>query len=499
MSKTRRHRRPAGSAEPRPGGERSSRFRLWAAAGAALLAGLLLARVAFPPTLDLAEVPGSSDGERDERVRAKVEDARRVVAEDPRSADAWGRLGSILLAHEREAAAAEAYQQAARLDPDEPRWPYLLARAAKTPDPLAALEASARAVALLSSFAPAQLLRAELLEQAGEAEAAREHYRKAATLDSRCAPCELGLGRLALGAGHLEASRDHLERAAALQPGARAPHVLLVQVYRGLGEMDAARSAAQRVARLDGELLHNDPLMNEVVEEGVSVIGYHRRASVADSLGNQTKAEALYRTLLEAHPEDANGHYNLANLLARVGRADEAVLRYRRALEIAPDKNEARFNLANMFLNQGRLDEAEAEYRAALETWPEHSGVLTNLAIVLARQDRTAEAAPFYGRAVEADPQNPIAHHQLGQILARQGSVADAISHYRASLAVRPDSGPVHLDLAQALAVARDYAGAWRHLVAARETGVNPPREFVAFLRERVPGAAPAFSPEGPR
>ena len=489
MSKTRKRRPSAGTARARATDGRS-RIWIWGAAGVALLGGLLLARLAFPPSLDLAEVPGASASERDERVRAKVEEARQAVAGDPRSGSAWGRLGSVLLAHEREAAAAAAYQRAVELDPDEPRWPYLLARAAKTPDPVVAVAASARAVALLPGYAPGQLLRAELLEQSGDAEAAGDHYRRAATLDPRCAPCELGLGRLALAAGDLDGSRDHLERVVALQPRARAPHALLVQVYRGLAAMDAARSAARRVEQLDAELVHNDPFMNEVVEEGVSVIGYHRRASVADSQGDQTKAESLYRTLLDAHPEDANGHYNLGNLLARLGRTNEAILSYRRTLEIAPEKAEARFNLGNMFLNQGRLDEAEGEYRAALETWPHHSGTLTNLAIVLARRERIAEAVPFYRRAVEADPGNPIAHHQLGQILARQGSVTDAIAHFRASLAARPESGPVHLDLAMALAGASDYEGAWRHLVAARETGTRPPGDFVDFLRERVTEAA---------
>ena len=478
---------PVPPVNPPPQPRRSRRFRSgpWAAAGLVLAGGLLLARAALSPSspsLDLAEVPGSSGAEPDARVRAKVEAARHAVAANPDSGMAWGRLGSILHAHEREVDAASAYKRAAGLDPEQPRWPYLLALAARTPDPAGALEASERAVALLAAYAPGQLLRAELLEQAGEAEAAGEHYRMAAALDPRCAPCALGLGRLALAAGDLETSRRHLERVAALQPRAQAPHVLLARVYRGLGDPDAARRAMRQVGRLDGQVLHNDPFMNEVVEEGVSVIGYHRRASVADSLGNQVKAESLYRALLEAHPDDANGHYNLGNLLARLDRADEAIARYRRTLEIAPEKTEARFNLGNTLLNQGRLAEAEREYRLALETWPDHSGTLTNLAIVLARQDLVGQAAPLYRRAVEADPQNPIAHHHLGQILARQGRVVEAISHFRASLAARPWSGPVHLDLALALARRGDREAAREQVDAARAAGTEPPRELVTLL-----------------
>ncbi|MDE2653740.1 MAG: tetratricopeptide repeat protein [Gemmatimonadota bacterium] len=490
MNKTRKRRPPTGSGPARAVGERKSRLWPWGAAGAALLGGLLLARVAFPPTLDLAEVPGAPAGEMEDRVRATIEEARHAVAADPRSEETWGRLGSVLYAHEQETDAIPAFRRAAELDSEESRWPYLLARLLETRDPAAALESSERAVTRFPGYVPARVLHAQLLEQAGDTDGALAHYRRAADLDSRCAPCELGLGRIALAAGDLEASRRHLERAATLQPQARAPHAFLARVHRGLGEADAARTAARRAGQRDGEVLQNDPFMNEVVEESVSAMGYQRRAALADALGNPTKAESLYRTLLAAYPEDADGHYNLGNLLARLGKADEAIVRYRRALEIAPEKAEARFNLGNAFLNQGRLDEAEREYRTTLETWPDHSGTLTNLAIVLARRDRIAEAAPLYRRAVEADPENPVANHQLGQILARRGSVQDAIGHFRASLASRPESGPVHLDLAMALASANDYEGAWRHLVAARETGTRPPGDFVDFLRERVTGAA---------
>jgi len=489
VNKTRKRRPPTGSGPARAVGERKSRLWPWGAAGAALLGGLLLARVAFPPTLDLAEVPGAPAGEMEDRVRATIEEARHAVAADPRSEETWGRLGSVLYAHEQETDAIPAFRRAAELDSEESRWPYLLARLLETRDPAAALESSERAVTRFPGYVPARVLHAQLLEQAGDTDGALAHYRRAADLDSRCAPCELGLGRIALAAGDLEASGRQLGRAAALQPQARAPHAFLARVRRGLGEADAARTAARRAGQRDGEVLQNDPFMNEVVEESVSAMGYQRRAALADALGNQTRAESLYRTLLDAYPEDADGHYNLGNLLARLGRTDEAIARYRRSLEIAPEKAEARFNLGNAFLNQGRLDDAEREYRAALETWPDHSGTLTNLAIVLARRNRTAEAVPFYRRAVEADPENPIANHQLGQILAREGSLAEAIAYFRASLAARPDAGPVHLDLAMALASADDYSGAWPHVVAARELGTRPPADFMEFLSTRVPAA----------
>ena len=482
--KPKRRRRPTGPARRRTPGR-----WLGAVAAFALLAGLWLARASNRPSLDLAEVPGSPGEATDARVRETIQRARRAVAADPRSGRTWGRLGTVLHAHQREPEAAVCYRRAAALDPEEPRWPYLLAVAVETSDPAAALGASGRAVELAPGYAPAQVLHADLLEQEGETEAARSHYRKALALDARCAACELGLGRLALAAGDPEASLRHLERAVALQPGARSPQALLARAHRRLGDAEKARRAAKQAARLDGEPVLRDPFWNGVVEQAVSPMGYQRRAALADAMGRQTKAEALYRTLLEAHPEDADGHYNLGNLLARLGRTEEAAASYRRALEIAPDKTEARFNLGNTLLREGRLADAEREYRTALEAWPDHTGTLTNLGNLLARRGRFGEAADAYRRAVEADPENPIAHHQLGQLRAREGRLREAIAHYRAALEARPDAGPIHLDLARALALLGDRSGAWERVEAARRAGAAPSRELLEALGDRSPEA----------
>lgn len=71
-----------------------------------------------PPQIDLANV--------DPAVRRAVESARTAILDRPDSAEAWGKLGMILMAHGLPVAASTAcLAQAERLDRRQPRWPYL--------------------------------------------------------------------------------------------------------------------------------------------------------------------------------------------------------------------------------------------------------------------------------------------------------------------------------------------------------------------------------------
>src|SRR5438045_4158744 len=54
-----------------------------------------------------------------------IERTRSQLLARRRSADAWGKFGMVLRAHGFAAEANECFSEASRLDPAEPRWPYL--------------------------------------------------------------------------------------------------------------------------------------------------------------------------------------------------------------------------------------------------------------------------------------------------------------------------------------------------------------------------------------
>ena len=84
----------------------------------------------------------------DPDVAAAIEQARDAVRKEPRSGRAWGQLGMVLSAHAYMTEAATCYDQAGRLDPTEPRWPYFHALAVRPEDPAAAVPLLRRAADL---------------------------------------------------------------------------------------------------------------------------------------------------------------------------------------------------------------------------------------------------------------------------------------------------------------------------------------------------------------
>src|SRR5947209_3043949 len=116
------------------------------ALGAAVLVGLALAGLLWrryaapaPPAVSFADV--------DPEVARAVEAAREEVRRRPYSAAAWGRLGQVLHAHRYQAEADLCFAHAERLDPDDPRWPYLQGLDLRHDDPEAAVRHLERAVA----------------------------------------------------------------------------------------------------------------------------------------------------------------------------------------------------------------------------------------------------------------------------------------------------------------------------------------------------------------
>jgi len=94
-----------------------------------------------PPTIDLAGV--------DPAVCQRVDSVRTAILQSPDSAPAWGKMGMVLMSHGLSVEASTAcLAQAERLEPRQPRWPYLQAIAFLKTDQDVAIPNLRRAVEL---------------------------------------------------------------------------------------------------------------------------------------------------------------------------------------------------------------------------------------------------------------------------------------------------------------------------------------------------------------
>jgi predicted O-linked N-acetylglucosamine transferase (SPINDLY family) len=162
-------------------------------------------------------------------------------------------------------------------------------------------------------------------------------------------------------------------------------------------------------------------------------------------------AADLFRDAVALRPELANLHYNLANASREIGRPADAAAACRRALALRPDFVEARVTLSDVLLQLRQFDEAIEQCRRALASRPDIAEAHNNLGNALRAKGEPRDALAAYRRAAELKPEFAEAHNNLGAVLQEQGRVPAAIACYERALALRPDYPDALVNLGNAL------------------------------------------------
>ena len=238
------------------------------------------------------------------------------------------------------------------------------------------------------------------------------------------------------------------------------------------------------------------------------------RAVAAHTAGNLAAAQELYRSVLEASPDnhvalhllgvsfiqqgrpdrgiplveralllkpdDAIAHFNLGCALQGLNRPDEASACYERALALNPDHAEAHLNLGNALQALGIHEEAIAHYQRALALRRDSADAYNNWGNSLQALNRHDEAIACYERALALRADHAEAHNSLGNSLSALGRYDEAITSYERAVAIKPTYAEAHNNLAfslqavnrfddalacvaQALALKPDLAEAYNH------------------------------------
>jgi tetratricopeptide (TPR) repeat protein len=375
----------------------------------------------------------------DPAVSAAVTEARSAVATAPRSAAAWGRLGMVLFIHEFGDAARIAFTEAARLDPEEPRWPYLHGRLLYR-EPEQALPYLEKAVALSHDRPLAPRLKlAETLLERGRLDAAEHHLRQAFAADRQHPRVHLGFGQLALAREQWPAAVEHLQRCVSTPYSRQKALTLLATAYRripGRGT-EAARAATQ--AGLPPPDLSFDQLDDEFMQEVVQLgVGKnHRRAAARNLLteGKLHDAVLALQKLARDYPDDTLTQVLLAEVLLRVEDWRGAAAAAEAALRLDGDAAQAHFYLGvarfELALRSGnpRSDAAIQSLRRATQLQPGHGYAFNYLGRALQRAGRTEDAHTAYLNAVRAYPAFVNPHLHLADLWLKSGWTSPAFVH----------------------------------------------------------------------
>jgi tetratricopeptide (TPR) repeat protein len=390
-----------------------------------------------PPELPLEQM--------EQGVARSIGDALEGVRRQPRSAEAWGNLALETGANGYTDQALFCLEQAERLDPADPRWPYLhghLLQDGRTGDPLPywrrAVESSRTAEERTTAL---HRLVLGLIE-AGHLDEAEIHVRALENLDLAEANerAQLARGLLAMGRDDFTSAQSHLTRVAANIHARKLATGNLATIAVAAGDRDLARFYQQRAARFPDDAHWPDAFVDEMDRHAANRDARVRAAARLEDAGRLPEAIALLRQTIASTP-DASAYLALGIALTKRGPAAaaagkepnfaEAEEALKTALRLDPHQMHAhhflatiRFLQAEQLLERGDKAHAQDLFRE-----------------VIAAEDRALAIKPF----------DPFAHLTRGGALRHLGRTQEALDSLRAAVSCRPGLAEAHLALGEAL------------------------------------------------
>ena len=413
------------------------RWPRWLAGGLLIAAGLgalQVWRLTAPPP------PVVNTTGFDPVIAAAIDQARQAALRSPRSAEARGRMGMVLLAHEVRAPARDCFAQASALAPREPRWPYCLGLAQLVDNPMAAATNLDRAVQLFPEGETGPRLKlADTLLNLGRLEEAEAHYQRVRQRDSNSAPAALGLGKLANAQGRATDAAIFLDAAKDNPSTRKAACRLLVNVNQRLGRTNQAEQAARMLAELPDDVALPDPFQAEVEQLKTGENAWIDLADEWIKTGRVMDAAPLLEKTVQTYPKSDRALFFLGRTRLRLGDAAGAEAVLARAVELAPDSVEAQMQLGVLRLTRGRSKSALPCFRAAIRAKPNLAEGWFNLGLSLGTGIDRAESMAAFREAIRLKPGLIEAYLGLAVALRVDGQNLAAAEELHRALNLQPD------------------------------------------------------------
>ncbi len=372
-------------------------------------------------------------------VAAAIQQATEEVRQSPRSAAAWGKLGTLLRAYRFFPEAETCLARAEQLDPTDPRWPYHQGAIRAVDDLEAALPKWQRALQLGGDHRDAIRLRlASALLELGRSEEAQAQYDELLKQHPADPQAHLGLARLAAERGDWPDSLAHLRYAANSPATRKAAATLSATVHQRRGDPAAAQQAARQAAELPDDAAEGAPFADELERLRVDKRARLSRAEQEFHRGRTQEAVAAMLQLLREDPDFDLAWRALGLAYFGLGNDDGAERAFQELVRLRPDAADGYQYLGSVALNRGRLDRAAENLERAIALKPDYALAYVNLGLCRkARSDR-AGAAQAWRAALNIRPNLGDAHRLLGESLAQDGRTAEARAHLRQAVEADP-------------------------------------------------------------
>lgn len=248
--------------------------------------------------------------------------------------------------------------------------------------------------------------------------------------------------------GEFERGCEYLERSLAIEPFSAGSYVVQAELLLGKGDRDGAERALEKIrflprVPLDVSLkmikiyvaLHRTREAEELALStlrsfpGIAEIPY-LAGKIAESRGDDERAEILYKKALSERPYDAEVLASLGCLYDRKGRLSEALAAFKEALRASPGNGRYEVNLGIVLDKLGMAKEAQRCFETALAKGETSAFAYNAIGCHHARYSRYEKAIECFERAVDLEPENAAYYRNLALACERTNFIDMAVRAY---------------------------------------------------------------------
>jgi tetratricopeptide (TPR) repeat protein len=364
-----------------------------------------------------------------------ISDQAEVVQKNLQSADEWGKLGLLMVAHDFDLPSAQVFARASQLDDANPRWHHCRGVALHQLEPEAAIESFRKAATQTPEVANVSRLwlAATLIRTARNSEAETEL--KAYLAEKPDEPwAHMLAARLTYAQNDLDATREHLAK---VQPPRAEAVLLQAELARREGNIEQARMLRAQADELR-DVAWEDPYALEVARLRTGLKTLLSRADIRYGRDDINGSLELAVIAMREYPESDWAKLLAARALVRLRRYDEAEQILQQALVANPNLVEAHFRIGVIHFNREEYDLAVEDYRKAVELKPDFTLAYMNLGFVYQKLGKLEDSLKAFDTVTAIEPDHVDGWIMVGELQAQLGAKDKARTAWERAAELRP-------------------------------------------------------------
>ncbi|MBN2271278.1 MAG: tetratricopeptide repeat protein [Sedimentisphaerales bacterium] len=383
---------------------------------------------------------------KDRRVEKAIEQYEVLKAEYPDDITALVTLGQLYIASARYADAAEVFNTAILIHPDnfetsdQPEVDMLISEGQMQE----ALELIEGIVETQPHRADLLARRADLLAMLGATTEAVSQYEEALRLCPDFLEATIKLGTLLLQLGNDQAAAEQFNKAIEINDGIVEAYIGLATAYKLAGD----NTDALQTLSLAGAIQPNSSLLFAELANihfKAARQGENPYEALDEREDLMDRVITAHNLRISHHPQNPDSHYRLAVLLMSLGRFDQAVKSLEAALEINPLYGRARTKLAVCLFETNKAQQALGHLAAPEPLDPDTLNLHYKTALLYCNRVKFASSLMNLERIMEATYTRPAAAENISIVLQNLGILDRAGATWDTLVEMAnhsPNSGP---------------------------------------------------------